>query len=47
MNFGLKFTVSGIFVTSGVFHMKGQIGNQRDIKGEISYKNTPLFQKDK
>lgn len=47
VNFGLKFTVSDTFVISGVFHMKGQIGNQRDISGEIFCKNTTHFQKNK
>ena len=47
MSCGLKFTVSGPLGALGVFHMKGQIGSQRDIKGKISHMNTPLFQKKK
>lgn len=43
MSCGLKFTVSAPFGALGVFHMKGQIGSQRDIKGKnFPYEYSPL-----
>jgi hypothetical protein len=45
MSFRVQIIVNSTFGASEVFHMKGQIGSQRDIKAKISHMNTSLFKK--